>query len=164
MEEMIVKYIAKHGTQGMFDGIEKIIDKPYEWAISKFENYPKMPRNKKGKIANALQAVLASYKITKRRVDEQEAENERLCLGVISTKNYHASETIWKEEKIRMQNEITRLTTNNNILRSSVEALSNDLEEAKIACQFMIKNGTTKKNSSKTPLGVNSINARFAGR
>ncbi len=47
---MIVKYIAKHGTQGMFDGIEKIIDKPYEWAISKFENYPKMPRNKKGKL------------------------------------------------------------------------------------------------------------------
>ncbi len=86
MEEMIVKYIAKHGTQGMFDGIEKIIDKPYEWAISKFENYPKMPRNKKGKIVNVLQAVLASYKITKRRVDEQEAENERLCLGVISTK------------------------------------------------------------------------------
>ncbi len=57
-----------------------------------------------------------------------------------------------------MQNELTRLTTNNNMLRSSVEALSNDLEEAKIACQFMIKNGTTKKNSSKTPLGVTLFN------
>ncbi len=47
---MIVKYIAKHGTQGMFDGIEKIIDKPYEWAISKFENYPKCLGTKKEKL------------------------------------------------------------------------------------------------------------------
>ncbi|PWG73364.1 hypothetical protein DF186_23450, partial [Enterococcus hirae] len=78
----------------MFDGIEKIVDKPYEWAISKFENYPKMPKNKKGNIANALQAVLASYKVTRRIVDELESEIERLSVGIISTKKYHASETI----------------------------------------------------------------------
>lgn len=50
---MIVKYIAKHGSQEMFDGIENNVDKLYEWAISKFsiliskENFPKMPRNNK---------------------------------------------------------------------------------------------------------------------
>ncbi|KAL1247993.1 hypothetical protein QQF64_023369 [Cirrhinus molitorella] len=156
MEELIIKYIAKHGSVGMFDGIEKIVENPYEWAISKFENFPKMPRN--GKIANALQAVLASYKVTKRRVDELEAENKRLSFRVVATKNDNASETIWKEEKVRMQNKITRLTTNNSMLRSSVEALSNNLEEEKVACQFMIKNGTTKKHSSKTPLGVTMCN------
>jgi len=145
MEEMIVKYVAKHGTQGMFDGIENIIDNPYKWAISKFENDPKMPKNKNGKIANALQALFASYKVTRRRVDELEAENERLSVGVISTKNYLASETIWKEEKVKMQNEI-HLRTNNSMLKSSVETLSKNVEEAKAACQFRIKSDTTEKN------------------
>jgi len=50
MEEMIVKYIAKHGSQGMFNGIENIVDKPYKWAISKFENDPKCLRTKMGKL------------------------------------------------------------------------------------------------------------------
>lgn len=66
MEQLIVKYIAKHGSRGLFDGIENVSDKPYEWAIEKFERYPKMARNKKGKVANALQAVFASYKVTKK--------------------------------------------------------------------------------------------------
>lgn len=158
MEEIIVKYIAKHGSQGMFDGIENIVDKPYEWAISKFENDPKMPKNKNGKIANALQALFASYKVTRRRVDELEAENERLSVGVISTKNYLASETIWKEEKVKMQNEIALLRTNNSMLKSSVEILSKNLEEAKAACQFMIKSDTTEKNHSKTLLDVRLCN------
>jgi len=105
----------------------------HEWAISKFKNDPKMPKNKNGKIANALQALFASYKVTRRRVDELEAENERLSAGVISTKNYLASETIWKEEKVKMQNEIALLRTNNSMLKSSVETLSKNLEEAKAA-------------------------------
>lgn len=46
MEELIVKYIAKHSSVGMFDGIEKA-DDPYEWAISQFKNCPKMPKKKK---------------------------------------------------------------------------------------------------------------------
>ncbi|KAK3545349.1 hypothetical protein QTP70_004071 [Hemibagrus guttatus] len=62
MEELVVKYIDKHGSQGMFDGIKNIVDKPYEWAIAKFENDPKVPKNKKGQIASVLQEVLAAYK------------------------------------------------------------------------------------------------------
>ncbi|MGL4646130.1 MAG: hypothetical protein ACRCVL_03250, partial [Cetobacterium sp.] len=77
MEQLIVKYIAKHGSQGMFVGIENIVE-PYEWAISKFENDPKMPKTKKGQIANALQAVLASYKVTRKTLNALKAENEQL--------------------------------------------------------------------------------------
>lgn len=146
----MVKYIAKHGTVGMFDGIEKVVDKPYEWAISKFENFSKMPKNNKGKIANALQAVFASYKVTRKRVVELEAENERLSVGVIASKCYQASETLWKEEKIRMQNEIARLKTQKDLLASSVEAMSSNLEEARATCHFFIKNGLTENNTSET--------------
>lgn len=153
MEKLIVKYITKHGSQGMFDGIENFVDKPYEWAISKFET-SKMPKNGKGKIANALQAVFASYNVIRKRVDELKAENERLSVEVISTKNYQALETIWKEEKVKMQNEIALLRTNKDMLKSSVEILANNLEEAQTACQCMIMNGTTEKNVRKTLLDV----------
>ncbi len=51
MEELIVKYIAKHSSVGMFDGIEKA-DDPYEWALSQFKKCPKMPKNKEGKVAD----------------------------------------------------------------------------------------------------------------
>jgi len=40
----------------------------------------------KHKNGNALQALFASYKVTRRSVDELEAENERLSVGVISKK------------------------------------------------------------------------------
>lgn len=158
MEDLVVKYIAKHGTRGMFDGIEKMTEKPYEWAISQFENYPNMPKKKKAKIANALQALLASYKVTRRRVEELETENGQLSLGVIATKNHYASETIWKEEKIRMQNDITRLQTSNDMLRSSVESLLSDLEEAKAACHFMIKNSPPNLHDSGTQSGLMQFN------
>ncbi|XP_027000598.1 posterior protein [Tachysurus fulvidraco] len=156
MEQLIVKYIAKHGSQGMFDGIENIVDKPYEWAISKFENYPKMPKNKKGQIANALQAVLASYKVTNKTLNALKAENEqlqsRLDDGIISKRDHQMSEILWKEEKIRMQSKIVHLRTNNSMLSSSVETLFKDLEEAKSACQFLLKNGTTEISTGKTSL------------
>ncbi|KAK3505698.1 hypothetical protein QTP70_004338 [Hemibagrus guttatus] len=88
----------------MFDGMENIVDKPYEWAIAKFESYPKMPKNKKGKIANALQAVFASYKVTRKTLDALKSENERFQSkpddGLICKRNFQATETIWKEEKI----------------------------------------------------------------
>ncbi len=77
MEELIVKYIAKYSSVGMFDGIEKA-DDPYEWALSQFKNCPKMPKNKEGKVANALQALFASYKVTKKRLEEMKTENKLL--------------------------------------------------------------------------------------
>ncbi len=42
MIKTMIKYIAKHSSVGMFDGIEKA-DDPYEWALSQFKNCPKMP-------------------------------------------------------------------------------------------------------------------------
>lgn len=33
MEELI-EYIAECGSQGMFNGMENIVDKQYEWALS----------------------------------------------------------------------------------------------------------------------------------
>jgi len=56
-----------------------------------------------------------------------------------------------------MQNEIALLRTNNSMLRSSVETLFNELEEAKMACQFIMKNATNQKSTSKT-LGVTFCN------
>lgn len=58
---------------------------------------------------------------------------------VISTKDYQAIERIWKEEKVRIQNEIRLLKTNNRMLRSSTETLSRDLDTEKAACQFLLK-------------------------
>ncbi len=77
MEELIVKYIAKHGSVGMFDGIEKA-DDPYECAMSQFKSCPRMPKNKDGKFYNALQALFASYKVTKKRLEEMKTENKLL--------------------------------------------------------------------------------------
>jgi len=57
-----------------------------------------------------------------------------------------------------MQNEIALIRSNNSMHKSSVETLSNKLEEAKVACQFMIKNGTTGKNPSKKLLDVTLCN------
>ncbi len=42
MEELIVKYIVKHGSVGMFDGIEKA-DDPYECAMSQFKKLSQNP-------------------------------------------------------------------------------------------------------------------------
>lgn len=79
MEELNFKYIAKHGLHGMFDGIEKM-NEHYEWAISQFKNCPKMLKSK-GKFANALQALFASYKVTKRS-EEIKSENKSLSSQV----------------------------------------------------------------------------------
>jgi len=68
---------------------------------------------------------------------------------------------MWKEEKIKMQNEIALLRTNNSMLKTSVETLSKNLEEAKVDCQFIIKIGTTEKNHSKTLLGVKDCVTQF---
>ncbi|KAK3512317.1 hypothetical protein QTP70_004623 [Hemibagrus guttatus] len=119
MEELMVKYIAKHGSQGMFDGMENIVDKPYEWAIAKFESYPKMPKNKKGKIANALQAVLASYKVTRKTLDALKSESEQLQSklddGLICKRNFQATETIWKEEKAEVEETLKRIQSQKGV-------------------------------------------------
>ncbi len=52
--------------------------------MSQFKNCPKMPKNKEGKVANALQAVFASYKVTKKRLDEMKTENKLLNSQVSS--------------------------------------------------------------------------------
>ncbi len=69
MEELIVKYIDKHGSVGMCDGIEKA-DDPYKCAMSQLKKCPRMPKNKEVKVANALQALFTSYKVTKKRLEE----------------------------------------------------------------------------------------------
>lgn len=54
-----------------------------------------------------------------------------------------------------MQNEIVLLRISNSMLKSSVEILTNDLEEVKAACQFLIKKkkGTTERNTCKVSVG-----------
>ena len=84
MEDFIVKYIAKHGSQGMYDGIENAEDTPYEWAGSRFDNFSKMPKDKKGKVANALQGLFAAHKVSNKRFDEVEAERDILAKENIS--------------------------------------------------------------------------------
>ncbi len=74
MEELIVKHIAKHGSVGMFDRIEKA-DDPYECVMSQLKNGPRTPKNKEGKVANAFQARFTSYKVTKKRLEEIKTEN-----------------------------------------------------------------------------------------
>ena len=56
----------------MYDGIENTEDKPYGLAGSWFENYSEIPKHKKGKVANAHQGLLTTYKVTKKRLDEVE--------------------------------------------------------------------------------------------
>ena len=58
--------------RGMYDGIENTEDKPYGLAGSRFENYSEIPKHKKGKVANAHQGLLTTYKVTKKRLDEVE--------------------------------------------------------------------------------------------
>ena len=44
------------------DGIENTEDHPYEWAGSRFENYSKISKDKKGKVANAFKDSLPHTK------------------------------------------------------------------------------------------------------
>lgn len=64
MEKFITEYIAKHSSDGIFDGIENAVDEPYEWATSCLENNPKMIKDEE-KLANAIQALLVYYKLMK---------------------------------------------------------------------------------------------------
>ncbi len=75
IEELIVKYIAKHGSVGIFDGIEKADDPIRVCDCLNSNNCPRMPKNKEGKVANALQALFTSYKVTKKRLEEMKTEN-----------------------------------------------------------------------------------------
>ena len=140
MEDIIVQYISKHGSHGMFDGIENTEDKPYEWAGSRFENYSKIPKHKKGKVANALQGLLATYKVTKKRLDEVEAERgllkeennsllSRLNDGAAHIENLQITETLLKMENVQLQKEMGILKANNNLLKSTVEVLSGELDK-----------------------------------
>lgn len=64
-------FIYKHGYSEMFDKIENAVDEPYKRAAFRFDNNPKIDMDKKVKLANALWAILVSYKITKERLEVQ---------------------------------------------------------------------------------------------
>lgn len=143
MEDLIVKYIAKHGSAGMFDGIENTLEDPFEWASSCFERYDKMPKNQKGKIANAVQGLLAAYKLTKKVHDELITEKEKLVKQLSdrteNLKNYQANDTVMKIEKGQLQIEMETLKSDKLRLRSHMDALAEDLEEARAAHSYLLK-------------------------
>lgn len=138
--DLSVKYITKHGSLGLFDGIENE-DTSYEWALFWFETSNKK-KGKKASVGNALQGLLVSFKITRKKLLKVESdrnmireENEsilmRLTDNAIKMSNHQANETILKKEKCQMQIEIDALGSNSNLLKSSVEMLSGELEEVK---------------------------------
>ena len=148
MEDFIVKYISKHGSQGMYDGIENAEDTPYEWAGSRFDNFSKMPKDKKGKVANALQGLFAAHKVSNKRFDEVEAERDILAKENISLvsrlNNLQLNDTLLKMEKVQLQKDMGTLTTDKNILQSTVEKLSDDLQEVKTAYHYIMKTSVHK--------------------
>ena len=65
MESFMVRYIEKHDKPEIEDH-----EQSYAWAISQFHRHPKVGKlNIKGKVAVALQGVLASFKLCRKRLD-----------------------------------------------------------------------------------------------
>ncbi len=109
MEELIAKYIAKHGSVGICDGIEKA-DDTYECAMSQLKkDSPRKPKNKEGKVARAFQARFTSYKVIK-RLEEMKTENKLLNSqvsdNIISLRNCKDEEVILKEHIVKLREEI----------------------------------------------------------
>ncbi len=143
MEELIVKYIAKHSSVGMFDGIEKA-DDPYEWALSQFKNCPKMPKNKEGKVANALQALFASYKVIKKRLEEMKTENKLLNSQVsgyvMLLRNCETEEILLKEQIVKLRKEMSKSETERETFRCLYEGTARQLVHAQSNSEYCENN------------------------
>ncbi|KAL2103963.1 hypothetical protein ACEWY4_000831 [Coilia grayii] len=144
MEDLIVKYIAKHGSPAMFDGIEEAKEKPYAWAVSRFDNFLKMPKSKEGRVANALQGLFATCKVLENRVHELLIERDsletQLHTELENVKSYQANDTVMTFEKGRLLKELMAVKTDNEMLRKAMSVFSQELEEARTAYQFLSKN------------------------
>ncbi len=93
-----------------------------------------MPKNKEGKVANALQALFTSYKVTKKRLEEMKTENELLNSqvndNVISLRNCKAEEIIQKEQIANLREEIAMSESERQTFRCLFEAKSRQMEYA----------------------------------
>ena len=152
----MVRYIAEHGKAEILEGIEDH-GQSYAWAISQFDSHPKVSKlNKKGKVAVALQGVLASYKMCRKRLDVLQTENEFLKKQVEESqsaiKSQHIHANLNAEIQLDLRKEVAELKHCNTDLRCQLEDTDLEVNRLKNAYDYLFekcnKNGNGYINAA----------------
>lgn len=93
-----------------------------------------MAKDKEGKVTNALQALYASYKVTKKISQDIKTENKLLNSQVrgyvISLRNCEAEEIILKEQIVKLGKGISKSKTERETFRCLYEGKARQLVHA----------------------------------
>ena len=161
----MVRYIAKHGKAEILEGIEDQ-GQSYAWAISQFDSHPKVSKlNKKGKVAVALQGVLASYKLCRKRLDVLQTENEFLKKQVEESqsaiKSQHIHANLNAEIQLDLRKEVAELQHCNTDLRCQLEDTDLEVNRLKNAYDYLFEKCNKNGNSYINAAWDNSSEVSF---